>query len=215
MIVVCAPGQELPPLPAWIELVHDEQPGLGPLAGLAAGLSAAAAQAALAVVCAVDAPLAHPEVFAALLAELGDAPAAVPHSEGRAQPLFAAYRSELGALAGELLIAGERRAAALGERAGALAVERSGLLAHSGVAAFDPELASLLSLDDSEAYARALAAPEPLVSVIGAAGPRELRASSVGRARELLGGPCAPMLPALVPVDDETPLFAGDVLAGT
>jgi molybdenum cofactor guanylyltransferase len=212
VIVVCAPGQDLPSLPAWVELVYDEQPGLGPLAGLAAGLAAAASQAALAVVCAVDAPLAHPEVFAALLSALGDAPAAVPHSDGRAQPLFAVYRSELAAPADELLAAGERRAAALGERAGARAVERSELLAHPGVAAFDPDLASLLSLDDADAYARALALPEPLLSVIGPAGAGELRASSIGRARELLGAPFAPLLPALVPVDDETPLFAGDVL---
>ena len=66
VIVVCAPDQELPGLPSWIEVVRDPEPGLGPLAGLAVGLEAAAARAPVAAVCAVDAPLAHPAVLAAL-----------------------------------------------------------------------------------------------------------------------------------------------------
>ena len=171
------------------------------------------ARAPLAVVCAVDSPLAHPAVLAALVGALGDAPAAVPRSEGRPQPLFAVYRSELAQLAAELLASGERRVAALGERGGALIVEREDLLALPGVAALDPGLASLLSLDDAGAYARALAAPEPLVRVSGLAGRAEVRASSVGRARRLLAAEVAPRPPGAVPVDDETPLFAGDVVA--
>jgi molybdenum cofactor guanylyltransferase len=210
VIVVCAPGQELPPLPDWVDVVRDPEPGLGPLAGLAAGL--AAAHAPLAVVCAVDSPLAHPSVLAALVGALGAAPAAVPRSEGRPQPLFAVYRSELAQLAAELLAAGERRAAALGEHAGARVVERADVLALPGVAAFDPGLASLLSLDDADAYDRALAAPEPLIRVGGLHGQSEVRASSVGRARRLLAADVTPQPAGAVPVDDETPLYAGDVL---
>jgi molybdenum cofactor guanylyltransferase len=212
VIVVCAPGQELPRLPDWVQVLRDPEPGLGPLAGLAAGLAAASARAPLAAVCAVDAPLAHPAVLMALIDALGEAPAVLPHSEGRPQPLLAVYRSELGQLAAELLASGERRAAALGERAGALALVRADLLALPGVAAFDPELASLLSLDDAGAYARALEAPEPLVGVSGMKGRREVRASSVGRARRLLGAEVAPQPPGKVPVDEETPLYAGDML---
>ena len=63
VVVVCAPGQELPPLPEWVEVVRDPEPGLGPLAGLAAGLRVAAPRASVAAVCAVDAPLAHPAVM--------------------------------------------------------------------------------------------------------------------------------------------------------
>jgi molybdenum cofactor guanylyltransferase len=186
--------------------------GLGPLAGLATGLAVASSRAPLAAVCAVDAPLAHPAVLEALLDRLGSAPAAVPRSQGRPQPLFAVYRSELAQLAAELLAAGERRAASLGERAGALFVERAELLAVPAVAAFDPELASFLSLDDAHAYAGALAAPEPLVRVAGFAGATQLRASSVGRARRLLAADVVPQSSASVPVDDETPLYAGDTL---
>jgi molybdenum cofactor guanylyltransferase len=212
VIVVCAPGQEPPPLPSWCQVVRDSEPGLGPLAGLAAGLAAAAAGAPVAVVCAVDAALAHPAVPAALLAALGSAPAVVPRSEGRPQPLFAVYRCELAGLASSLLAEGERRAAALGERAGALVLERADLLADEGVAAFDPELASLLSLDDVAAYERALALPEPLVRVDGLADHEQVRASSLGRARRLLGAQVVPQARLAVPADDETPLSAGDVV---
>jgi hypothetical protein len=82
------------------------------------------------------------------------------------------------------------------------------------IAAFDPGLDSLLSFDDPQAYDRALALPQPLVTVTGdLAGPRELRASTVGRARRLLVADVVPQRAAAVPVDDETPLFAGDALA--
>ena len=84
VIVVCAPDQELPPLPGWVEVVRDPEPGLGPLAGLAAGLAAAGPRAEVAAVCAVDAPLAHPAVMAALLGALGTAPAVVPLSDDAA-----------------------------------------------------------------------------------------------------------------------------------
>ena len=82
------------------------------------------------------------------------------------------------------------------------------------VAAFDPAFASFLSFDDADAYDGALALPQPLVRVTGGlAGPPEIRASTVGRARRLLLADVAPEHPGAVPVDDETPLFAGDRLA--
>src|SRR5437764_14574009 len=51
-VIVRAPGQELPEVPA--RFVEDEEPGLGPLAGLLAGLSAVTRPLAFAVSC--DAP---------------------------------------------------------------------------------------------------------------------------------------------------------------
>ena len=213
VIVVCAPEQELPPLPLWVQIVRDPEPGLGPLAGLASGLAAAGPRAEAAAVCAVDAPLAHPAVLEALLGALGESPAVVPLANGLPQPLFAVYRTELAFLAAALVADGERRAAALGERSGARAVEPFELLVVDDIAAFDPGLASFSSFDDVAAYDGALAAPQPLVTVTGdLAGPRELRASTVGRARRLLLADVVPQRAAAVPVDDETPLFAGDVL---
>ena len=214
MIVVCAPDQELP---ADAGLGADRaRPGArpGPLAGLAAGLAAAGPRAEVAAVSAVDAPLAHPAVLLALIGALGTSPAVLPLGGRRPQPLFAVYRTELAFLAAALVADGERRAASLGERSGARAVEPFELLVVDDIAAFDPGLASLPELDHPEAYDRALALPQPLVTVTGdLAGPRELRASTVGRARRLLLADVVPQRAAAVPVDDETPLFAGDALA--
>jgi molybdopterin-guanine dinucleotide biosynthesis protein A len=213
VIVVCAPDQELPALPDWVEVARDPEPGLGPLAGLAVGLAAAGPRAEIAAVCAVDAPLAHPAVLSALLGALGTSPAVVPLSDGQAQPLFAIYRTELAFLAAALVADGERRASQLGERAGARAVEPFELRVVDDVAAFDPALASFLSFDDPSAYASALAAPQPLVRVTGGlAGPSEIRASTVGRASRMLLAAVAPQNIGAVPVDAETPLFAGDGL---
>jgi hypothetical protein len=46
----------------------------------------------------------------------------------------------------------------------------------------------------------------------GLAGPPEIRASTVGRARRLLLADVMPERAGSVPVDEETPLFAGDRL---
>jgi molybdopterin-guanine dinucleotide biosynthesis protein A len=213
VIVVCAPDQELPPLPDWVDVVHDPERGLGPLAGLATGLAVAGPRAEVAAVCAVDAPLAHPAVLGALVDALGSSPAVVPLSDGRPQPLFAVYRTELAFLAAALVADGERRASALGERAGARVVEPFELLVVDDVAAFDPALASFRSFDEAEAYDGALALPQPLVRVSGGlAGPAGIRASTVGRASRLLAADVTPEHPGAVPVDGETPLFAGDRL---
>src|SRR5262245_62013278 len=40
IVVVAAPRQELPPLPAGVLITHDERDGRGPLEGLLAGLAA-------------------------------------------------------------------------------------------------------------------------------------------------------------------------------
>jgi molybdenum cofactor guanylyltransferase len=213
VIVVCAPDQQLPALPDWVQVVRDPEPGLGPLAGIAAGLAAAGPRAEAAAVCAVDAPLAHPAVLSALLGALGTAPAVVPVSDGRPQPLFAVYRTKLAFLAAALVADGERRAAQLGERAGARVVEPFELLVVDDVAALDPALASFVSVDHIDAYEGALALPQPLVRVTGGlAGPPEIRASNVGRASRLLLADVRLERAGLVPLDGETPLFAGDRL---
>lgn len=88
--------------------VPDRRPGLGPLAGLHAGLMAARREHCL--VLGVDTPLA-PEAALAVLAEAhlrsGCDATLLSHGD-RCEPLIAAYRSALAALAGEVL-AGEDR----------------------------------------------------------------------------------------------------------
>jgi molybdenum cofactor guanylyltransferase len=60
VLVVRAPGQELPTLPASVEVLDDPAEGLGPLQGIAVGLAAVQDRVAVAFVCATDAPFLHP-----------------------------------------------------------------------------------------------------------------------------------------------------------
>ena len=60
VVVVRAPGQELPALPRNVEVTEDAREGRGPLQGLAAGLAAVDGRAEVAFVSSTDAPLLHP-----------------------------------------------------------------------------------------------------------------------------------------------------------
>ena len=94
LVIVRAPGQLLPPLdlPVPVDLVDDEFPGLGPLAGLATGLAAVAAP--LAFACSCDAPLIAPELVVRLadIARAASADVVRPRVGGYPQPLVAVYR---------------------------------------------------------------------------------------------------------------------------
>src|SRR3569623_1526455 len=54
VVVVRAPGQELPALPRDVEVAEDAREGRGPLQGLAAGLAAARGHAEVAFVSSTD-----------------------------------------------------------------------------------------------------------------------------------------------------------------
>lgn len=85
-------------------VVPDPVPDLGPIAGVASGLGAA--HGAICVVLAGDLPFVTPDLVDRLSGELaGDAEldAVVPRARGRAQPLCAAYRREVGRLATRLV----------------------------------------------------------------------------------------------------------------
>src|SRR5580765_5074452 len=60
VVVVAAPGQQLPELPAGVPVVEDPVEGLGPMRGIATGLAAVADLAPAAFVCATDMPFLHP-----------------------------------------------------------------------------------------------------------------------------------------------------------
>ncbi|WP_419164894.1 NTP transferase domain-containing protein [Candidatus Palauibacter sp.] len=84
-------------------VVPDPVSDLGPLAGLASGLDAA--RGAICVVLAGDLPFVAPDLVDRLCRELagdGGLDAVVPRARGRAQPLCAAYRREVGQLATRL-----------------------------------------------------------------------------------------------------------------
>ncbi len=170
VIVVRAPGQVLPALPATVEVADDADEGRGPLQGIAAGLGAVAHRAPIAFVSAVDLPFLHPAFVARVLAGLtedsdSDWDIALPHAHGFPQPLSAAYRPGLAPLIVDLLAAGEHRPAALFARCRVRDLDAAMLLADPDLTKADPLLDSVLNVNTPAEYAAARARPAPEVLV--------------------------------------------------
>src|SRR5947209_4711731 len=109
LVVVAAPGQEVPPITAEVEVVRDPERGRGPLQGLAAGLKALRGRADAAYLSSCDVPFLRPAFVLRLIALMGDAVACVPRVGGRFHPLAAAYRLEAADAVARLLAAGRLR----------------------------------------------------------------------------------------------------------
>src|SRR5918995_1035672 len=175
VVVVRAPGQELPPLPDSVRVVEDAREGQGPLQGILAGLEVTDAEVAF--VASVDLPFLHPALVAAVCAAVdGETDVAVPFLGGYRQPLAAAYRPSLAPVVAELVDADRMKPAFLFERARTRWLEA---LPH-------PE--SVRNLNDPADYAAALAEGPPSVRVRGF-GPLKrpeaaLRAATLGAAAE-------------------------------
>jgi molybdopterin-guanine dinucleotide biosynthesis protein A len=218
VVVVRAPGQELPPLPASVLVAQDAREGRGPLQGLAAGLGALDGLAEAAFVSSVDAPLLHPAFVRAVLAALDGFDAAVPETGGVPQPLAAAYRISVRETVQRLLDGGKLSVRALLERLRARTLTVSALLADAELAAGDPLLESLLGVNDLGEYWAARARPAPLVTVAAAGRRERVRAASIGAAAAALGMTLderrAPVLNGQpVATDPQLPLAGGDVLS--
>jgi molybdenum cofactor guanylyltransferase len=178
VVVVRAAGQELPELPPGVRVVEDAADGRGPLQGLAAGLAAVAGEAELAYVSSTDVPLLHPAfVRAVVRAAVDGAPAngaraaaepvdvALPIVHGFRHPLAAAYRTSL-VDAVERLIAEDRmRPAFLFEQARVRELTEDDLLRDRELAEADPELLSVLNVNEPDDYKRARSRAAPSVTV--------------------------------------------------
>ncbi|HEY0389695.1 MAG TPA: molybdenum cofactor guanylyltransferase [Gaiellales bacterium] len=166
VVVVGAPGQELPPMPG-VLLAVDETPGRGPLEGIAAGLRTLDGRCAAIFVAATDLPFLHPAFVLAVADALGGSGAAVPELAGRLHPLAGAYGASALPLVDRLLAGGERRATALPEHADTAVLAAEGL----------PHPESLRNVNSRRDYEEALREPEPAVRVDGTV----YRAATLGR----------------------------------
>lgn len=168
VIVVRAPDQELPALPPGVRVVEDAAEGRGPLQGLAAGLAAAATdKAETAYVSSTDVPLLHPAFVRAVIRAVNseDVDVALPVVHGFRHPLAAAYRTSL-VPAIEGLIAEDRmRPAFLFERSRVRELAEEDLLRDRELADADPELLSVLNLNEPDEYERARGRAAPSVTV--------------------------------------------------
>ena len=176
VVVVRAPGQDLPALHPAVEVVEDAREGRGPMQGLAAGLEAIAGRAAVAYASSTDVPLLHPAFVRAVVSAVGDeVDVALPEIGGYRQPLAAAYRVGLLDTVEELIAADRLRPAFLFERCRVLTLGDAAMLRDAGVARGDPELASVSNLNEPADYERAhgLPAPEIQVERFGPLAPRD------------------------------------------
>jgi molybdenum cofactor guanylyltransferase len=227
LIVVAAPGQELPELPTGVTVVEDPVEGLGPMQGLVVGLTAVEGRAEAAFVCSTDLPFLHPAFVRRVLRGLDDgADVALPVARGFRQPLAAAYRAELAGLVADLLREGNRRPGMLFEHCTVAQLDDAALLADTALSRYDPDLESVLNINTPDDYraARDREPPEVTVERFGALAkggghkPRTVRAATIGHAAQAVGlqldrHVVAALNGEQVTRDGRLPLVAGDAVA--
>jgi len=146
VVVVAAPGQELPPVAATV--VRDEQPGEGPVGGLVVGLRELGCEVALVLTC--DVPFVSAVVAKYLEAAIEGFDVAVPEWEGRLNPLQAAYRTTCQPVLAELFAAGRRRPVDLFDRV------PTRIVREEEIRSLDPEGRTFLNMNSPEDYEAAL-----------------------------------------------------------
>ncbi len=150
VVVVAAEGQEVPPLPATVELVRDRIAGKGPLAGFLAGLEAFADRVDAVYLSAGDMPFLRPGFVRRVVESLAEFDIAVPRVDGRRHPLAGVYRTSVRAAAEGLLAT---------RRAGPVHlfdVVPTRYLGPEAFADVDPGCVSLRNVNTPEEYAAAL-----------------------------------------------------------
>ena len=109
IVVVAAPGQDVPGLPAHVQIARDPVSDRGPLQGLAAGLAAMPEGFDLVYATATDVPFLRSAWVTRLVELIGDRDLAIPEIGGYLHPLAALYRRRTVLPAVEKLLAEETR----------------------------------------------------------------------------------------------------------
>ena len=227
VVVVAAPGQELPALPDRVTVVEDPVEGRGPLQGLAVGLAAVAPRADAAFVCSTDLPFLHPAYVRRVLCELAEGiDVVLPVARGFRQPLAAAYRTSLVGLIDDLLAEGVRKPGMIFKHCTVTELDDERLLADPALTRHDPTLESVVNVNTPEDYAAARRRPPPEITVecLGALAkngghrPRGVRAATIGAAAGRVGLTMDRYVVAAlngeqVTWDARLPLVAGDTVA--
>lgn len=147
IVVVAAPGQDLPELP--VTLVRDEVAHQGPVGGLCYGLRECRSAAAFVTSC--DVPFLRLPLVSRLASLLPGHDVVVPQWDGRLQPLHAVYRRSVLPLLEQQLRRGELRPVFLYDKVRTLKLEED------QVRATDPDGSSFFNMNTPDDYERALA----------------------------------------------------------
>ena len=225
VVVVRAPGQVLPELPPQVDVVDDPREGLGPVQGLAAGLAATAGRAEIAFACSTDLPFLHPAFVRRVLRAVDDgADVGLPVARGYPQPLAAAYRTKLAPVAERLVAGGRLRPAFLLEECRVARLDEAALRGDPVLAALDPDLDSVVNVNEPGEYPAARARPAPEVTIQwfdgladGHRGPQPVRAATVAGAAAAAGLALGRHVVAAlngdqITRDGQTPLVTGDTV---
>ena len=233
VVVVRAPGQELPELPGDTQIVDDPREGKGPVQGLAAGLTALRNRADVAFVSSTDLPFLHPAFVRRVLRAVHEgADVGLPIVHGYPQPLAAAYKTTLAPVAARLVQAERLRPAFLFEQCAVTRMDETALKTDPVLAALDPGLDSVVNVNEPDDYAQARSQPAPEVTVqrfgVLATGqqagrqatkaPQTVRAATVAEAAaaagvDFAGGHVTAALNGdQITRDGQTPLAAGDTV---
>lgn len=151
VVVVAAPGQDVPPLPADVRVARDEEQGRGPLQGIAAGLDHLRGHVEAAYVSSCDVPFLRPAFVWRLIDLLGDHAICVPRVGGYHHPLAAIYRISVIDTVRTLLRDNHLRPVFLFEAEPTRVVEAAEL------SDIDPTFHTLRNLNTPEDYQKALA----------------------------------------------------------
>ncbi len=143
ILIVAAADQEIPRTESNLEVLRDEFPEAGLLAGVSLALSylqTSEAETVAAFVASCDVPLPKPAVISLMRTHLtDDFDAVVVRDGGFAWPLCAIYRITAANTAAGLLASGQRRAAALPENL------RTCWLSLDEICTVDPQLVGLVN----------------------------------------------------------------------
>lgn len=232
VVVVRAAGQDLPGLPAGTIVVEDPAEGKGPVQGIAAGLAAVAGRAEAAFVSSTDMPFLHPAFVRRVLREVlqDGVDVCLPVARGYPQPLAAAYRTSLAGTVARLVKEDRLRPAFLFDECAVRRLDDAALKTDPLLAALDPELDSVLNVNELADYkaARGRPAPEVTVRLCAAGsvavavagwpkGPCTVRAATVQEAADAVsltfdGHVTAALNACQVTRDGTTPLATGDTV---
>jgi molybdenum cofactor guanylyltransferase len=145
-VVVAAPGQEMPALPA--TLVRDEMAYQGPVGGITYGLKAAGKKLCFVTSC--DVAFLNAPLISHLMSRIPNYHVVVPYWQERLQPLHAAYRRSVLPLLEDQLERGELRPIYLFDRVPTCKI------GDDEIRRFDPEGLSFFNMNTTDDYARAL-----------------------------------------------------------
>ncbi len=145
-VVVAAPGQELPDLPA--VLVRDEVAHQGPVGGIYYGLKAAGGKFCFVTSC--DVPFLNHALIAHFTSQISNYDVVVPFWEDRFQPLHAVYRTSVLPLLKAQLDRRELRPVYLFDKVKTCKIEEA------AIRHFDPKGLSFLNMNTPDDYERAL-----------------------------------------------------------